>query len=247
MSNAHLVCTALVGTNKVGDLKPDADGYYEVILGATDSFNSAGAYYPYAGTESVWMDSGPLMRRVRTGNCRGEYGHPKMVPGQSTRDFMGRCLRIDEGNIAFHVSEVWIDQKNIKGPDGKTVVAVLGKIRPCGPMGHILEAQLRNPKENVCFSVRALTADTMVNGVLTKVIKQIITWDYVNEPGIAVATKYSAPSLEGIAEDIVITADMLMPTLGVSTGISFESSVVSLEELRAIVRPKQRRPGSADW
>lgn len=257
MSNAHLVCTALVGTNKVGDLRADEDGYYTVILGALDSYNSAGAYYPMAGAESVFMDSSSLKRRIASGNCRGEYGHPQRAPGQSIQEHVARCMRIHEPNIAFHVSEVWLDADSIKAPDGRKVVAVMAKIRPCGPQGHVLEAQLRNPKENVCFSVRALTIDTIVNGVVYKVIKQIITWDYVNEPGIAVATKYHNPSLEGIHEDVIITPAMLNSAAQPATasaGISFESSVVSLEEIQAIVKeasyapPVGRvRPASSRW
>lgn len=254
MSNAHLVCTALVGTNKVGELKPDADGYYTVILGALDSFNSAGAYYPMNGAEAVFAESSSLQRRVRTGNCRGEYGHPQRAPGQSIQEHMGRCMRIHEPNIAFHVSEVWLDKSVVKGPDGKALVAVMGKIRPCGPMGHVLEAQLKNPKENVCFSVRALTVDTIVAGIIQKVIKQIIGWDYVNEPGIAVATKYHNPALESYCDDIVITEEMLATQPGGSgaVGMSFEHSVLSLEEIRsAIAAPTSKvgtkRPPSADW
>ena len=32
--SASYSCTALVGSNKTGVLKPDADGYYTVVLGA---------------------------------------------------------------------------------------------------------------------------------------------------------------------------------------------------------------------
>ena len=50
-------CTALVGSNKSGVLKPDADGYYTVVLGALNFFNSAGHYYPLEPAEKLFADS----------------------------------------------------------------------------------------------------------------------------------------------------------------------------------------------
>lgn len=248
--STHLVCTALVGTNKVGNLKEDSSGYFTVVLGALDAYNSSGAYYSPAGADAVFNESSSLQRRLRTGNCRGEYGHPYRVPGQSIQEYMSRCIKIQEDNIAFHISEVW--SENIKGADGKTVTAVMGKIKPCGPRGEALREQLKNPKENVCFSVRALTADTVVNGVVVKVIKQVITWDYVNEPGIAVATKYTTPSLESFHEDVVITQALLRKeSYSPQAAVSFESAVVDYNEVMAIVKADadkgSKRPASSVW
>jgi len=255
MSNTHLVCTALVGTNKVGNLKKDEDGYYTIVLGALNSFNSAGAYYPAAGVESVFADSSSLQRRIKTGNCRGEYGHPYRHPGQSIQEYMARCVKIQEDNIAFHIAEVWLDDKSVKGPDGKPVVAVIARIKPCGPRGYVLEQQLQNPNENVCFSVRALTVDTMVNGIMQKVIKQIITWDYVNEPGISVATKYNSPSLECFEESSLLVTAAMIDSFKTPqyAGISFESAQVTMEEISSIVKAaggkktQSKRPASANW
>ena len=43
---ATFSCTSLMGTNKAGVLKPDENGYYTVVLGALDVYNSAGDFYP---------------------------------------------------------------------------------------------------------------------------------------------------------------------------------------------------------
>lgn len=260
MSNTHLVCTALLGTNKVGELKKDADGYYTVVLGALECHNYSGAYYPGgpAVEDVILNESGMLQRRIKSGNGRGEYGHPYRLPGQSVQEFLARGVKIMEDRVAFHVSEVWLDRDSVKTEDGKRVVAVMGKIKPCGPFGYVLEQQLQNPKENVCFSVRALTKDTVVNGVVVKVIRQIIIWDYVNEPGIQVASKWNSPALESIDEtDVLITravVDSLQAIDEGAVGFSFESATVSLETIRELVYDVQKpnvlsgkRPASANW
>jgi outer membrane protein assembly factor BamD len=47
LNSVRFACTSLVGTNKTGMLRKDADGYYEVVVGALNVFNSAGEYYVY--------------------------------------------------------------------------------------------------------------------------------------------------------------------------------------------------------
>ena len=118
---ATFACTALLGTNKVGELKKTDDGYYIVVLGALDVFNSAGAYYPYDSAKDVFKESSSLMRRVANGALRGEYGHPKRQPNQSLREFVDRVLQIDEKNVAFHVRKVTVDFTSVKGEDGRPV------------------------------------------------------------------------------------------------------------------------------
>ena len=46
MANLVYQNTTLVGSTKTGMLKPDANGYYELVLGAFDYHNSSGAFYP---------------------------------------------------------------------------------------------------------------------------------------------------------------------------------------------------------
>jgi hypothetical protein len=190
-------CTALVGTNKAGKLKPDAKGYYTLVLGALDVHNSMGAFYPLNSAKHVFESSSSLMRRIANGNCRGECGHPKPLPGMSTRDFLQRVMTIEETNVCCHFRNVRLETQEVKDKNGRPVVAVIGEVKPSGPKGEFLKESLENEDENVCFSVRSLTNDHMApNGVLQKNIKTIVTWDWVVEPGISVANKYSSPALE---------------------------------------------------
>jgi hypothetical protein len=230
MSNiAKYSCTALAGTNKVGKLRADENGYREMVLGAYDFDNSAGAVYPFESAQSLFKSSSSLMRRIANGQCRGEYGHPKPLPGMTNQQYLERILRIEESAICVHFKEVWIDKDNVKDERGKPVIAVVGKVKPCGPNGPALEEQLNNTEENVAFSVRSLTNDRMVAGKLHKHMKVLVCWDYVNEPGISVANKYQAPALEGISDDIEIVPSMLdvAERHQQRAGVSMENAVSS--------------------
>lgn len=249
---ATYVCTALAGTNKAGVLKPDRDGYYTVVLGALDVYNSAGAFYPWESAKQVFKDSSSLMRRIANGACRAEYGHPKRLPGMSMRDFIERILQIYEENVCAHIRKVWVTYDQVKDKNGRPVIAVLGEVLPCGPRGEALRASLENPSENVCFSVRSLTDDVRIGGVIHKNIRTIVTWDYVNEPGIAVANKFSAPSLENLDEMAVTAANLgSIRDYQESSGVSMESNggVSAAEAMRdmGFDKPKILVPGSARW
>lgn len=199
---ASFACTALLGTNKAGVLKPLDDGYYPLVLGALNIFNSGGAYYPYDTAKQLFIESSTLMRRIANGALRGEYGHPRPQPGQNMRDFMMRVMDIYEPNVCCHIRKVWIDYTgSVKDERGRPVVAILGEVKPSGPMGPALKESLDNPSENVCFSIRSITNDNVVGGVLHKNLKTIVTWDYVNEPGLHVAKKWHAPTLESFTEE----------------------------------------------
>lgn len=215
-------CTALVGTNKTGKLSPDSDGYYELVLGGLDCYNSGGAFYPLSTARALFEASSTLMRRIESGACRGEYGHPKKDPSQSMTSFLQRVSTIYEDNVCCHFKDVRIEQNAVKDKDGNRVVAVVGRVKPSGPKGEFLRASLESKDENVCFSVRSLTDDRVEGGRLVKNIRSIITWDYVNEPGIAVAKKWHAPSLESFDE--ASFSRQMVENLGEATqGVGMES------------------------
>lgn len=245
--------TALVGTTKAGILKPDANGYYELVLGAFDYFNSADAYYTLEPFKLLLMSSSTLMRRVNRGALRSECGHPRFHSGMSRRDIILRLLDIHEDRTCAHIKSIALDEERV-GKDGRKVAAVIGMVKPSGPMGDFLATQLENPDENVCFSIRSLTHDTRNSaGTLIKAVKEIVTWDYVNEPGIDVATKYHSPSLESISFD---TEDLrAAESKALEYGVGMESAQeilthliknnVSPLEARKMLRGS--RPKSAGW
>lgn len=198
MNSIRFACTSLAGVNKAGTLKKDADGYYEVVVGALNFFNSAGQLYVYEQAKDLFTSSSQLMRRVGRGALRGEYGHPKLQPGQTQDQFANRIMSIYEENVCCHFREVTLDFNRVKDENGKPVIAIVAWVKPSGPNAKALQDSLDNPNENVCFSIRAFTDDYRDKGIVKRILKTIVTWDYVNEPGISVAEKFKSPSLESL-------------------------------------------------
>jgi len=246
VQSAKYECTALVGVNKAGTLKADARGYYDnVVLGAFDYHNSSGAFYPFEDAKHLFESSSPLMRKIATGNLRGEYGHPRKGD-MDMRQFINRVCDIYEPNISHHIANVRID--NIREASGRQVIAVLGRVKPAGPMGPALREAFENPEEDVCFSVRSLTEDGWVGNVLHKRMKSLITWDFVNEPGINVARKWNNPSLESFA----ISPQQLRLARDIQSRASNGMESAACSVMDQIARDlgwagKSNRPPSADW
>lgn len=234
LNSIRFGCTSLLGTNKVGELKQDADGYYEMIVGALNMFNSAGQFYVYEQAKQLFESSSQLMRRVKRGALRGEYGHPKREVGQSMDAFAHRVLTIYEENVCCHFAELWLDFERVKDETGRPVIAIMAKVAPSGPFGHVLERTLQNKRENACFSIRSFTDDFEDRrGVVNRVLKTVVTFDYVNEPGISVAEKFKSPALESFSDEVVFGRGNI--ERGVKhaqlAGMGAESVSLSAEEL----------------
>lgn len=229
MNSIQFVCTALAGVNKVGNLKQTDQGYYRVVLGALNMFNSAGEFYDYEPARALFEGSSQLMRRCARGALRGEYGHPKPLPGQNSNDFANRVMSIYEDKVSHHIMNLMLDFESIQ-VKGKPVIAIIGDVLPAGPMGDALERSLKNPNENVCFSIRAFTDDHRLGGIVHRHLKTVVTWDYVNEPGLSVAEKWQSPALEGQFDHHFSRRDIESAPQIVS-GVAQESVVLSLDQL----------------
>lgn len=198
MSNIVFTCTALTGLNKSGVLTPNADGYYRQPVGALRIFNSAGHFYTdEASAVNLFRDqSSGFNRRVVSGKVRGEVDHPEWLKGMSEDEYTARMYYIDPKNTCVHFSRFELDFDTYKDKNGKPVIAIIADFTPSGVHGAMLEKQLKNGKENVCFSIRAFTIDRQVGLTRHRTLAEIVTFDYVNEPGIHIAEKYKSASLE---------------------------------------------------
>lgn len=203
-------CTAMAGSTKAGVLVPDADGFYTMVLGGFNVYNSADAWYPYTrSVQGLFHPSSSLMRRIREGALRGELGHPRKAPGQDDRSFMTRVMDIYEPNVCQQFGDVWADDGLFRGRDGQPIIAILGKVKPFGAQKGALIDALETPKAAANQSVRSLTDDNIRNGRLEKEVVTIITWDHPNEPGIPIAKKWNSPSLESYGDTFTVSRDML--------------------------------------
>ena len=238
MSSVKFTATKLTNTGKAGILKPDADGYYELIIGGLNTFNSAGEYYTLNGAEELFKQSSIFQRRVANGNLKGEVGHPKRLPGMSMDDYVNRILTVEETNVCAHFKEVWLDfdfgKKNPKF-NNVALVAIMAKVKPTGPKADSLANSLANSGENVCFSIRALTRDYYERGQTYRVLQQIICWDNVTEPGIAIANKWDSPSLESLS-DIIVREHSLKNIINHQVPVATESSIELAKESLAVVQ-----------
>jgi hypothetical protein len=232
MAIIRYTATKLKATQKQGILKPDSDGYYPLVIGGLNVVNSAGEYYVLEGAKELFDQSSVLMRRIKNGNLKGELGHPKIQPGMTEEQYYGRILRIEETNVCAHFKEVWLDDqygKNNPQFQNPNLVAIMGLVKPAGPHADVLAQALENRAENVCFSIRALTEDHLVRGVNHRILRSIMTWDYVTEPGINIANKWDNPSLETV-ESRFITKSDIERVMKLPQAVTMESQDLLLKE-----------------
>lgn len=193
--------TVFSKNKKQGILTPDSDGYYTVMLGGLNTYNSAGEYYIADGVVQMFQNSSHFMRRIENGALYSELGHPKRQPGVGLDDFYRRMATVDEGNICAHVSKVWLDfnfgkeHPEVGNPD---FIAILGLVKPAGIKASALELSLNNPKENTAFSVRGITENAERNGRTERKLIEVVTFDFVPEPGIRPACKAFNPAAESL-------------------------------------------------
>jgi hypothetical protein len=181
MANVKFTATKLASKGKAGILKPDDDGYYTLVIGGLNLFNSVGEYYTADGARQLFEQSSTFMRRIKNGCLKGEMGHPKRLPGMSMDDYLRRIMTIEETNVCCHFKEIWLDEQYGKNhPEFKnpSMIAIMAKLKPTGPKGPSLQKSLDNPNENVCFSIRAFTKDYAVRGVINRVLDQVYSWDF---------------------------------------------------------------------
>lgn len=197
---SEVVFTTIKSNTDNRKLETDDRGYYKITLGALNVFNSANEYYKLDDNVKKLFteDSSVLLRRIKSGSLKSEVGHPKLIPGMTRNDYFARNLRIEETNICAHIRDIMLEETDIDSGygDGDKVVLVTGWVAPSGVHGEALKNDLENPDVNVAFSIRSFTKNKMIGGTVVKYIGQVVTWDWVNEPGINHATKWKTIGIE---------------------------------------------------
>lgn len=251
MSNSiRFACTALPHGKK-GVLGKDDQGRYELVVGGLNVFNSAGMFYVYDQARELFEGSSQFMRRVKRGVLKGEVGHPKFQPGMTEEQYVQRILSIYEENVCCIHQEIYLDFDRVKDESGKPVIAIMSRMTPSGPHGAALQKSLETPGENVCFSIRSFTDDFRERGIIKRILRQIVTFDYVTEPGIAFAEKFKAPALEEFYER-TISRGVIERSVAQSNrlGVATESSILTADGLFKSMGwevAKEDRPAWANW
>lgn len=249
--------TILKGINKAGTLKPDAKGYYTVVLGALGITNHGGERYTLTQTSrGVFDDNSVLQRRISQGLLRAEWGHPDPADYPNLMAFERRVRLIKEDRICCHIAEVWLEEIDYLG---QKVMGILGRIKPSGPYGPILQKMLDNPEENVTFSGRYYSNVNRAGGTVEREIHTVMTWDFVSEPGVPCAQKYLSPTLESAndtvfypehlkaANDLELQHQEMALSMESSGGLKasdlIRSSGIDMRSKRAATKP----PASLRW
>ena len=249
MTQLSYVSTKLANLNKNGKIKKDKDGYYTLPLGAFGAFNTAGHYYVLDGVNELFSKNSFLQTKINEGAMYGENGHPKLQ-GMSEDDAFARQMDTYENRICCHFSEIWIDDELWKKKPNilpARSVAVMGKVKPHGELGHVLEAALSNPKQNTCFSLRGITENVIVEGVLHRQVTHINTYDHVYLPGLPIASKYNSPTLENYT-DVSFTKESII-RLSDSIEGSNTASESLISNLHEITKKRESItvPAYASW
>lgn len=174
-------------------LKRDGD-WYKVNLGGVNIFNEHNEFYLATGVKDLISSNGSrLYQKLKNGYLEGECPHPVREPHMNNMDFFVRNIWINPDRVSHAIKEIELVDSGIpagKGFSGNSLLFV-GWVKPMGPYGKYLKERLDEPECNAAFSIRALTDDVVKNGITVKTIKSIITFDFVDEPGIALANKWN--------------------------------------------------------
>jgi hypothetical protein len=257
VGNLFLTTNKIPLLGRKGLLKPDSDGYYELPIGGFNCKNSIGEVYTMENIEALFASSSDLQRKIQSGKMMGEWGHPEPKPTDTPQSFMQRASMVSDKETCAFFKEVWLDNEVAKSDlmkanniDPNTVVT-MGKVKPHGSKWEALQRALDDPNCNISFSVRNLSYDKTVRGVVYVVIAKIITWDAVIDPGIKAASKWLSPRLE--SRRVQITPNMIDGLeKHLESNLVRQEASQSTQELvqasREFFALKQgKRSGFADW
>lgn len=223
--------------NKIGNNKVEKreDGAYKIILGALNAFNVHSEFYLTDGVKNLLSSGGyhSLASKLKRGLLKGEANHPFKLPGMTDSEFVNRNLIVDNALASHHILEVLLEETNEVEANNAKVVLIWGWIKPTdNEHGRALRASLEDEDVNVAFSIRCFSVLRNINGLASRYITNIVTWDWVDNPGIARAVKpaTSKSSLTtenaslGNEKDIVITKDMIDELKDKNSSVTTENS-----------------------
>lgn len=235
MSNGNIVFQAAVlQAGKRGIIRPDAAGYYTQCIGGLNVQNAHGDTYAAEKAIRLFDQSGDLQRRILDRALRGETGHPKRTPEFDTdTKWLARLHDIVEANICVYWSQIGLDMEYGKkhpelGCPG--MIGIMARYRPGGVRGDFLEKDLADPEANVSFSIRSFSIPRQIGYRRIFDLQSIVTWDYVNEPGVKYASKLLSPTMESLYEQRISPRMIRKAVEEVSTTSNSRSTPIMTNE-----------------
>ena len=191
---------AVKNGRKLGMIRPDENGYYQMPLAVLGTVTDNRTYYEVEDFVAQMTSPDTVFNRCLTdGKLAGEWGHPKiMLLPEDMR--LPRLMYVDEDKVSHQIGKVWSGEKLESG--GRIIY---GKIKPTGPYGDKLKESLDDPCLNTSFSLRSIAHSRNENGITRRKIKHLVTFDYVCAGGYNEASKRYSPSVESVNVDISLT------------------------------------------
>ena len=244
-SSVVFECIRLKGSNKLGVIKPDKDGCYTQVIGGLNAYNSGGSFYELEAGLQFFQAQSSFQRKIGRGVLRAETGHPKKTPGMKEYEYGERILRIEETLVCGTWRKIWLSNADLRDEQGRRIVPIMGTIYPSGPYKDMLIHAFQSPGEQVCFSIRSFTNDIpRGDGTFIKKLLQIVTFDYVNEPGIWSAEKLLSPGLESHSDSsspewrhrqMSREGKLLHPTLESRTDSSLDDGIARYQRKESVL------------
>jgi hypothetical protein len=189
---------------KLGRVRPDQDGYYEMPIAVLGTVTDNRTYYEVEDFVGQLTSPESYINRVLTdGKLYGEYGHPMIMLLPESQQ-LPRLMIVDEKTVSHHIRKIRTGEKLESG--GRILY---GQIKPHGPYGAQLQDSLNDPCLNTSFSLRSIAASRQEGNVTRRKMKMLVTFDCVLAGGYNEASKRYAPSVETAAPPIDITLDRL--------------------------------------
>jgi len=200
-NNIHFSVAVLdqLDGHKLKTLKADEHGYFTIPVAVIGATSRNRAFYEVQSlVDQIKNPNSYFNMMLREGNLRGEYGHPPIDAD------LARIQNIFEPKVSHHIRRVYTGESTDKG------TIIYAEIKPCGPQGKYLLEHILNPNENTTFSLRCLMQPmaSTTPGVQNRMVRQLVTFDYVNMPGYKEASKWYAPAQENfVLCDVPLTMD----------------------------------------
>jgi hypothetical protein len=179
-------------------IDPDPkDGlYHDIPLMILDKASRNGAVYDKESAIKAMTDANTRFGiNVREGNQEGEWGHPF-----ASKNDLERMVFVDRKNVSHYIRAI-----RFKDVGGHTVV--FGDVGHTGPYGQYLVENFADPNRNVSFSLRAITVPVGPGGTRRQ-IRIMVTFDAVDGPGFAIASKRHMTNLAD-TESLIGMNDLL--------------------------------------
>ena len=190
---------------KLGRIRPDEDGYYEMPLAVLGTVTDNRTYYEVEDFVAQLTAPDSFVYRCLTdGKLYGEYGHPLILLLPDDQK-LPRLMAIDEKNVSHHIKRIRTGEVLENG--GRILY---GLVKPFGPFGNQLKDSLDDPCLNTSFSLRSIAHSRQEGNITRRRIKHLVTFDYVCAGGYGEASKRFAPAVETL--DMPITKSTLSGT-----------------------------------